>query len=324
MARERTISAAELSTLREQFGDSVTSGDLYAFNPKLLFAARKGALAKKAHGLFSLVDGIETKIKSKSKAELEAERAHTAEDIESRFAAMELLADAVVQGNIRSLVVSGAAGVGKSYLLEEKLNEALSESKLGQVTQVKGTISAIGLYMTLFENNRKGDVIVLDDIDSIYGDEEAMNLLKGALDTNGRRVISWIKDSRFLKDQDIPTSFEYKGQVVFLTNVDLQSVADKGGRMAPHMGALMSRAVYLDLGIHTAEQIMIRIRQVLRVSDMGLGLSAAQTQMILDWMDSNITNLRAISLRTVIQVAGFMKVTKDWQLLARNTLLRTR
>jgi hypothetical protein len=117
---------------------------------------------------------------------------------------------------------------------------------------------------------------------------------------------------------------EYKGRVVFLTNVDLQNISDRGGRMAPHMGALMSRAVYLDLGIHTAEQIMIRIRQVLRSTDMGLGLGSAQFEVILGWMESNISNLRAISLRTVIQVAGFMKVTKDWQLLARNTLLRTR
>lgn len=324
MARERTISDADLSTLREKFGESVSSGELYAFNPKLLFAARRGALEKKAHGVFHLVAKAEKAAVTKSKGELEAERAATAEEIESRFEAMGLLTDALIKGDIRSLVISGAAGVGKSFLLEEKLNDALNDSKLSQVTHIKGTISPIGLYMTLWENNNKGDVIVLDDIDSVYGDEEAMNLLKGALDTNGKRVISWIKDSRFLKDQDIPTSFEYKGRVVFLTNVDLQNISDKGGRMAPHMGALMSRAVYLDLGIHTAEQIMIRIRQVLRSTDMGLGLTTAQFEVILGWMESNISNLRAISLRTVIQVAGFMKVTANWQLLARNTLLRTR
>jgi hypothetical protein len=324
MARERTISAEDLSALREEFGEEVSSGDLYAFNPRLLFAARRGALAKKAHGLFSLVADAERKVQKKSKQELEIERIKTEEDIAGRFEALNLLSDGVINGNLRSLIVSGAAGVGKSFTLEEKLNAALGANKLGQVTAIKGTISPIGLYMTLWENNKKGDVIVLDDIDSIYQDEEALNLLKGALDSNGRRVISWIKDSRFLKDNDIPNSFEYKGQIVFLTNVDLQAVFDKGGRMAPHVGALMSRACYLDLGIHTAEQIMIRIRQVLAVTDMDLNLSKAQFTMILDWMDANRPNLRAISLRTVIQCAGFMKVSKDWQLLARNTLLRTR
>jgi hypothetical protein len=323
MARDRTITTAQMSELREKFGDSVSSGELYAFNPHLLFAARKGALAKKAHGVFSLVGDVEKKVK-KSKAEIEAERLATAEEIRSRFDALDLLADAVTSGNIRSLVVSGAAGVGKSYLLEKKLNEALEDDKLSKVQSIKGTISPIGLYMTLWENNAKGDVVILDDIDSIYGDEEAMNILKGALDTNGRRTISWIKDSRFLRDQDIPNSFDYEGQIVFLTNVDLQNVSDKGGRMAPHMGALMSRAVYLDLGIHSPEQIMIRIRQVLETTDMGMDITKAQTQLILDWLEANMGNLRAISLRTVMQVAGFMKVTKDWQLLARNTLLRTR
>jgi glycerol-3-phosphate responsive antiterminator len=318
------ISPAVISELREKFGDQVTSGELFYYNPKVLTAARKGALVQKARGVFSLVGEVENKIKKKSAQEIEAERFKTAEEIESRFEALELLSDGIIGGKIRSLIVSGAAGVGKSYTLEQKLNAALANDTIKQVTHIKGTISPIGLYMTLWENNKKGDIIVLDDIDSIFNDEEAMNLLKGALDSNGRRVISWIKDSRFLEERDIPNSFEYKGQVVFLTNVDLQSVFDKGGRMAVHMGALMSRACYLDLGIHTAEQIMIRIRQVLKVSDMGLGLTAAQVQQILDWMDGNITNLRAISLRTVIQCAGFMKISKDWQLLARNTLLRTR
>jgi glycerol-3-phosphate responsive antiterminator len=318
------ITPEVISKLREKFGDQVTSGELFYFNPKILSAARKGALVQKARGIFSLVGETETKIKKKSAQEIHAERIKTAEEIESRFDALALLADGIIDGKIRSLIVSGAAGVGKSYTLEQKLNEALAADTIAQVTHIKGTISPIGLYMTLFENNKKGDIIVLDDIDSIFQDEEAMNLLKGALDSNGRRVISWIKDSRFLEERSIPNTFEYKGQIVFLTNVDLQNVFDKGGRMAVHMGALMSRACYLDLGIHTAEQIMIRIRQVLKISDMGLGLSAAQIQLILDWMESNITNLRAISLRTVIQCSGYMKISKDWQLLARNTLLRTR
>jgi hypothetical protein len=319
------ITPAVISQLREKFGDQVTSGELYYFNPKVLSAARKGGLVQKARGIFSLVGETEQKIRKKSQHEVEQERLKTAEEIESRFEALELLADGVINNNIRSLIVSGAAGVGKSYTLEEKLNEALADgSKVKQVTHIKGTISPIGLYMTLWENNAKGDIVVLDDIDSVFQDEEAMNLLKGALDSNGRRVISWIKDSRFLEDRSIPNSFEYKGRVVFLTNIDLQAVFDKGGRMAAHVGALMSRACYLDLGIHTAEQIMIRIRQVLKISDMGLGISPAQIQLILDWMESNIGNLRAISLRTVIQCAGFMKTTKDWQLLARNTLLRTK
>ena len=112
--------------------------------------------------------------------------------------------------------------------------------------------------------------------------------------------------------------------MVFLTNVDIQGVADKGGKMAPHMSALMSRSVFLDLGIHTPKEIMVRVKQVLAKTDMGLGLSRGQIQQITDWLEANASHLRALSLRTVIQIAGFMKTTADWQLLARTTLLRTR
>ena len=36
MARDRTITTAQMSELREKFGDSVSSGELYAFNLSLI------------------------------------------------------------------------------------------------------------------------------------------------------------------------------------------------------------------------------------------------------------------------------------------------
>lgn len=317
----KAISAAVLVDLRERFGNSVSSADLYAYDPKVLNAARAGALSKVGRGLFALSNASGAKAKAPV-FDREAELANITE----KFEVLELLSDGLIEGNIRSMLVAGAPGVGKTYTLEKKLRAANINGKIQSFTEVKGTISAIGLFMILWENSQKGQVLVLDDIDSIYGDEEAMNLLKTALDTSQRRVISWIKDSKFLEERGIPNQFEYEGQIVFLTNVDLDTVLEKGGKMAPHVSALLSRACFLNLGIHKPEQILLRIEQVLRTSRMAedLGLSKSQVVQAMDWLNSNVSGLRAISLRTVIQLAGYMKTTSDWQKLARATMLTVR
>ncbi len=151
-----------------------------------------------------------------------------------------------------------------------------------------------------------------------------MNLLKGALDSSDRRVISWIKDSRFLEDRGIPSSFEYEGQIVFLTNYDIDAMVSRGGKLSPHMAALLTRVTYLDLCIHTPAQILIRINQVLTQTDMAkkLGLRDSQVVEIVDFLSANIDRLRSISLRTVIQIAGYMNTTSDWKRLARATMIK--
>jgi len=80
----------------------------------------------------------------------------------------------------------------------------------------------------------------------------------------------------------------------------------------------------LDLGIHSSEEILIRIEQVMATSTMrtDLGLEVHEASQIMDWMLSNETKLRYVSLRTVIQLSGFLKTTADWQKIARTTLLK--
>lgn len=306
------LTAAEVEALRCRFGSTVSSGDLWEFNRDLFRRASKGGgLQKVRRGVWAIPSP-------------EVESGSEAARIEERFEVLEMMAKGLVEGNIRSMVCSGAGGVGKTYALETILNKAKADRLIDSVEFVRGTISAIGLYLKLFENAERGQVLVLDDIDSVYGDEEAMNLLKTALDTSERRYISWVKDSNFLRDREIPDSFEYRGQIVFLTNVDLDSVVAKGGKMAPHMAALLTRVSYLDLCIHTPQQILIRIEQVLAKTDMALKLKLKDSEVaeIIEFLSANVSRLRSISLRTVIQIAGYMKTTVDWQKLARATLIK--
>lgn len=244
--------------------------------------------------------------------------------IEERFEALDILAESVIAGNVRAMIVAGAPGVGKTYTLEQRLEAAVATNRIKAYTPIKGSVSPIGLYTTLYENRKSGNVIVLDDIDSVFNDEESLNLLKGALDSSDRRILSWRKDSSYLRDNDVPNSFEYEGQIVFITNIDMESMIERNTKNAAHMGALLSRSVFLDLGIHTNESIMIRIHSVVANTDMvkNLGITKSESVRIVEWMEQNINDLRSISLRTVIQLVGFMKTTSDWQKLARVTMLK--
>ena len=316
------MTAAILTELQNHFGTpTVTSAELHGYNPKYMTLARQGGLKAVSRGVWSLTG--EAKKAPKPKAEDLQKKAAM---IRERFDVLSVLADGVADKNIRSLIVAGAPGVGKTHTLEAKLAIAEKKGKVSSIDVIKGSISAIGLFVRLWENRDAGQVILLDDIDSVFGDEETLNLLKGALDTTKTRRISWAKASSFLRDQDIPNSFDYNGQIVFITNTDPDAVIAKGGKLAPHMAALLSRSVFLDLCIHDAKSIMIRVEQVLGESTMldDLGVTKGQAAEILGWMNQNIDSLRSVSLRTVIQLAGFIKTSTNWQALASATMIKAR
>lgn len=300
--------------LRKEFGSEVTSHQLHS---KGLIHLKKNMI-QLSRCRFRIPDevGVPTEVVRDVTA--------NKEQIRKRFKMLSVLGEGVIEGNIRSLIVTGSAGVGKTYELERRLEKALATKRVSSYESLKGSISAIGLYRQLYLSRNKGDVLMLDDIDAVFGDDESLNLLKAALDTSVRRVVSWNKASRFLQDEDIPNSFEYEGQIIFITNVDMDKQIDKCNRLAPHMSALISRSIFLDLKIHEPKTIMVRVEQVLEESEMkdNLKISDSEAAEIVEWMHDNIDKLRSVSLRTVIQLASFVKTTKDWREMAECTLLK--
>ena len=74
--------------------------------------------------------------------------------LKSRFSILEMMAKAAIDGDIKSLIVSGPAGLGKSYTIEEALEEADPTEKYHTV--IKGYVKATGLYRTLWDYKDKG------------------------------------------------------------------------------------------------------------------------------------------------------------------------
>ena len=251
------------------------------------------------------------------------------ERLRERFEILDDMTRAVKKGAVRAMIVSGAPGVGKSFGVEKVLGkhglmaDIANDEKLKKYEIVKGAMSAIGLYSKLYEFSDSKNILVFDDCDSVLLDDLSLNILKAALDTSKKRTISWNTDSRLLRSEGVPNSFEFKGGAIFITNINFQNIKSK--KLQDHLAALESRCHYIDLTIHTEREKMLRIRQI--VADGMLNeydFSEAQTTAIIEFIDANKKRLRELSLRTVLKTADLVRSFPGdkWQRVAQISLMK--
>lgn len=247
--------------------------------------------------------------------------------IRKRFAILDQMTDAVANGVVRGLIVSGPPGVGKSFGVERILDEyeamhKLSGGKDARTEVVKGAMSPIGLFQTLFNNSREGDILVFDDCDSILFDEVCLNMLKAVLDSGKKRTISWKSESNALRREGIPDRFDFRGGCIFITNVNFENVRSK--KIKDHLAALTSRCHYIDLGMDSASDRFLRINQI--VSDGMLAeynFGELGEQEVVDFMVEKSARLREISLRMVLKVSDLKKMApENWKELAESTCMK--
>lgn len=246
------------------------------------------------------------------------------ERLRERFSILTDMTMAVKSGDVRAMIVSGPPGVGKSYNVEEVLQKDSIFDQMADVKPkfeiVKGAMSALGLYAKLYQFSGKGNVLVFDDCDGILQEELSLNILKGALDSNDRRFISWNLDSRLLRNEDIPNRFEFKGSAIFITNIKFDHVRSK--KLKDHLNALQSRCHYIDLEMDTDREKMLRIKQVIKDNDM-LGkysFDLEAEQEVLDFIEDNQAALSELSLRMVLKISDLrQRFPQRWQTMAKTT-----
>ena len=250
------------------------------------------------------------------------------ERLRARFEILNDMTRAVKKGDVRAMIVTGPPGVGKSFGVEEVLSkhdllaDVANNSKLKKYEVVKGAMSALGLYAKLYEYKDAKSILVFDDCDSVLQDELSLNILKAALDSSKKRTIHWNTDSRLLRTEGVPNSFEFKGGAIFITNIKFENVRSK--KLQDHLGALESRCHYLDLTIDTEREKMLRIEQI--VEDGMLNsyeFTVAEHKELIDYININKKKLRELSLRTVLKIADLRKsFPNKWQSVAEVTCMR--
>lgn len=245
--------------------------------------------------------------------------------VESRFSINErfgFVSDMVTMlavGDQASVIVTGPGGLGKSFTVTQALRQAglqdvsLTEDfAVGEAISkksyrvIKGYSTPKGLYRTLYEN--KDGVIIFDDCDSVLKDPVSLNLLKGALDSYSRRIISWRAD---LRDDDLPTTFEFKGRVIFISNLSSNQIDQ----------AIITRSMAVDLSM-TTEQKVQRMRFILDSDEFMPEYPRAMKLDALNLIDSLRDTVKELSLRTLIQVTKIRKANPNgnWKSLAEYTI----
>lgn len=153
-----------------------------------------------------------------------------------------------------SFLVTGAPGIGKTYSLHNFLEGRLNTKTTSRFRFISGgKVTPVNLYKVLYFGRDKSFVTMFDDSDSVFDDEDSLNLLKSALDTDKTRTrkLSWLSESAALQDDrgEVPRDFEFYGSVVFVSNLNLASIAESDrGR---HIKAFLDRVTYVDLKLHT-------------------------------------------------------------------------
>lgn len=164
--------------------------------------------------------------------------------VDQMFKNIEQYADMVINDVNPSLIITGGAGLGKTYLVKQRL-EAAGLKQGGSYEIIKGRTSPAGLYYCLFEHNDK--IIVFDDCDSVFKDDTATNILKAALDSYDERTISYIsmKPLTGPDGHPLPNSFNFRGRIIFISNLD-QSKIDS---------AIKSRSFVADVSLEPAQML---------------------------------------------------------------------
>jgi hypothetical protein len=235
--------------------------------------------------------------------------------INERFDFLTDFVNMVSDRTSASLLVTGEGGLGKTFTVNKSLkmaglqnsadlvgfgsDDVLLPSQSQKVyTIVKGYSTAKGLYRTLYENRNR--IVVFDDVDSILRDPVALNLLKGALDSYDRRFISWNAES--FGDDDLPRSFEFKGGVIFISNLPIFKIDQ----------AIRSRAICVDLSM-TTEQKIERMGHILESEDFMPDYELTVKKSALAFLSKMQDEAKEISLRTLIAVTKVANRGDSWE-----------
>lgn len=241
--------------------------------------------------------------------------------IDQRFNFVSDIVKMVAQRKTPSAIITGDGGLGKTYSVVKALKECglkdmtefLSESDVGAITMtdkmftvMKGYSTPKALYRVLYEN--RNSVLVLDDTDSVLKDPDALNLLKGALDSFDKRFITWNAEMR---DDNLPRLFQFKGGIIFISNMRPEKLDQ----------ALKTRSMCMDVSM-TLEQKIQRMRTIMQCEEFLPGVPMEYKADALAVIDENKDKAKEVSLRTLISMTKIRaNGSSEWKQLARYMLI---
>ena len=199
---------------------------------------------------------VSSTIAGAAEAEKKIETAKS--DPKTAFKEMQMYVKMVIKGIQPAVILCGAPGIGKTFRVKQQLKAA--GYTMTADNTVKGKCTPRQLYLTLYNNKGKGDIVLVDDADSLVGPkapEDCINILKAALDSTADdegRLVSY-KVSGELKDDEgvpVPKSHYNKCGMIVITNYSVGQIDT----------ALRNRAFTQSLDFSTKDLLQI-IRDIM-------------------------------------------------------------
>jgi hypothetical protein len=129
----------------------------------------------------------------------------------STYAELARQAQAFAQGHFALLIVLGNPGVGKTRCFRGALDDDLGDN----VCWIDGNASPYGMYCAAYEY--RNQPLVLDDVDGLYSDRNAVRLLKCLCQSDPLKTVSW-RTQTTARGGGIPSTFSTTSRVLILAN----------------------------------------------------------------------------------------------------------
>lgn len=227
---------------------------------------------------------------------------------------------------INGMIVSGDAGVGKTYTVTKALKDTGHQPN---VEYIKGTkITAAALYVKLYLNRASHRIVVLDDCDLIHHHEKNLivPMLLGAADLGKNRSVGWetTRKNALMEEYNVPHTFEFNGNIIWITN-DRKN--DIGKAVKQWKNAIMSRFNFAECNFTDEQKFMYTMHLVENCDMLGQNcqeFTGGYPQDIIDeaadYMSANYRQLVEVTPRQAIKIADIMMHNSDLSL--RKTMLR--
>lgn len=184
-----------------------------------------------------------------------------------------------LDGSVRFLIIESDAGLGKTSTVQQMLKD-------NKALFIGGHCTPLSHYKLLYRH-QNCELIVLDDLTSLFLNRQNIGLLMQYCDSGELRTVSWQSTSKAL--EDLPQSFHVSARICVLCNhVEAQ---DK------YVHPILDRAFHLQFR-PTKQELMQKMKQI--TADYPF-LEPTEKEAVLNVIEQNIQHVKNISLRHLVK-----------------------
>ena len=250
----------------------------------------------------------------------------------NKFTTIQNIAEVFVTGQSaqRGLLISGDAGTGKSHYVKQAFINTNTTNKVDY--QKSKNFTAPALYAKLWENRKKGDVLVFDDCSLESLEKASFNKLiswfKGGLEiSKENKMIGYeaVGKNKLFEELGVESEFSFEGSIIWITNTRFDKLE---GKFGDHWDAIVTRFMPIQVFLTKEEKYMYTHYLINDIEMLGKNCEAIEggyskeiIEKTTEYLDENYDNLKEITPRVAVKVADTMNSYPDmWKMILNQSL----